>query len=191
MDNLTLVLGSKSPRRQALIQELGFPVEVRLDEIEEIYPDTLTADQVPEYLARLKAQPLIGTLQSNEILVTSDTVVLLDGKVMGKPKNAEDAVQMLHRLSGEQHSVISGVSLISLTQAHSFSSRTEVYFSVLTDAEINHYVEKFAPLDKAGSYGIQEWIGYVGVSKIEGCYYNVMGLPLHDVYHAVKTHFIQ
>lgn len=187
MKDKTLVLGSKSPRRQALIGELGFPVEIRINEVEEIYPEDLAAEKVPEYLAKLKAQPLISKLSENEILVTSDTVVLLDGLVIGKPKNREDSIQMLRNLSGRSHTVVTGVHLASKTKSHQFSSVTEVYFSALTEEEIEHYVDTHEPFDKAGSYGIQEWLGYIAVSKIEGCYYNVMGLPLHDVYRALKV----
>ncbi len=187
MTHKKLVLGSKSPRRQALIGELGFPVEIRTDEIEEIYPEDLAKEKVPEYLAKLKAQPLIATLAENEILVTSDTIVLLEGSVIGKPKDREDAMQMLRNLSGKSHTVITGVNLVSTDKSHHFSTKTEVHFSVLSDEEITHYVDAHKPFDKAGSYGIQEWLGYIGVSKIEGCYYNVMGLPLHDLYRALKN----
>lgn len=187
MTNKTLVLGSKSPRRQALIGELGFPVEIRIDEIEEIYPDDLAPAKVPEYLAKLKAQPLIPTLRENEILVTSDTIVLKDGTVIGKPQDAEDSVKMLQNLSGKSHTVITGVHLASTQKKISFSTSTEVYFSDLSKEDIQHYVDVYKPFDKAGSYGIQEWLGYIGVSKIEGCYYNVMGLPLHDLYQALKS----
>lgn len=189
MAHNTLILGSKSPRRQALIQELGLPVEIRTHEIEEIYPKDLSPEKVPEYLARLKAEPLISTLNENEILVTSDTIVLQDNEVIGKPKDRAAAIAMLQRLSGKMHQVVTGVSLISKAKSHSFSSITEVYFSELTEEDIVHYVDTCKPFDKAGSYGIQEWIGFIGVSKIEGCYYNVMGLPLHDVYRALKSHF--
>lgn len=182
-----LVLGSKSPRRQALIAELGFPTEVRLDEIEEIYPDSIAPREVPEYLAKLKAQPLVPSLQKEEILVTSDTIVLLHDEVVGKPKSRSAAIEMLHALSGNTHTVISGVHLASLDKNISFSTHTNVSFSELTDEEIIHYVDAYQPFDKAGSYGIQEWIGYIGVEKIDGCYYNVMGLPLHDLYKALKS----
>lgn len=187
MTHYTLVLGSKSPRRQALIGELGFPVEIRTDEIEEIYPDDLPPEKVPAYLAKLKAQPLLSTLQENEILVTSDTVVLLDGKVIEKPVNRDNAIEMLQQLSNNTHTVITGVHLASEAKNTEFSTHTKVFFSELSQADIEHYVDTFQPFDKAGSYGIQEWIGYIGVSKIEGCYYNVMGLPLHDLYKALKS----
>ncbi|MFT5778477.1 MAG: septum formation protein [Crocinitomicaceae bacterium] len=190
MPELKLVLGSKSPRRQALIQELGFPVEVRIKEVDEIYPDELAPEKVPEFLAQLKAEPLTDGLKQDEVLITSDTIVLLEGEVIGKPKSAEDARKMLRKLSGKTHAVITGVSMRSNEKHHSFSSVTNVFFSELTDDEIAHYVEKYSPMDKAGSYAIQEWIGYIGVAKIEGCYYNVMGLPLHDLNHNLKVHFL-
>jgi septum formation protein len=190
MSNFKLILGSKSPRRQALIKELGFPVEIRTKEVEEIYPDDLPSTEVPEYLAKLKAGPLIDSLSDDEILVTSDTIVLLDGKVVGKPKDESDAKKMIAKLSGSTHTVITGVCLTSQNEQHTFSSHTKVFFSELSQEEINHYVETYKPLDKAGSYGIQEWIGYIGVSKIEGCYYNVMGLPLHDLYRELKAKFL-
>lgn len=187
MSNFKLILGSKSPRRQALIKELGFPVEIRTKEVEEIYPEDLPSTDVPEYLAKLKAAPLKDSLSDGEILVTSDTIVLLDGQVVGKPANEEAAKDMLRKLSGSTHTVITGVCLTSQNTEDTFSSQTKVFFGELSEEEINHYVETFKPLDKAGSYGIQEWIGYIGVSKIEGCYYNVMGLPLHDLYRKLKS----
>ncbi len=190
MSNIQLILGSKSPRRQALIQELGFPVEIRTKEVEEIYPESLVPTDVPEYLAKLKAAPLVDQLLEHEVLVTSDTIVILNNEVLGKPKDANDAKEMLSRLSGNTHSVITGVCLTSNEKQLSFSSHTKVFFSELSSEEIDHYIEKHQPFDKAGSYGIQEWIGYIGVSKIEGCYYNVMGLPLHDLYASLKDNFL-
>lgn len=190
MSNIQLILGSKSPRRQALIQELGFPVEIRTKEVEEIYPESLVPTDVPEYLAKLKAAPLVDQLLEHEVLVTSDTIVILNNEVLGKPKDANDAKEMLSRLSGNTHTVITGVCLTSNEKQLSFSSHTKVFFSELSSEEIDHYIEKHQPFDKAGSYGIQEWIGYIGVSKIEGCYYNVMGLPLHDLYASLKDNFL-
>ncbi len=189
MDSIKLILASKSPRRQALIKELGLPFEVRLKEVEEIYPEDLDQYKVPEYLAKLKAEPLQSGLREGEVLVTSDTVVLHNKKIIGKPKNEEDAFGMISSLSGDMHEVVTGVSLISTHKQISFSSITKVYFSEITNEEIRHYINKFQPMDKAGSYGIQEWIGYIGVRKIDGCYYNVMGLPLHDLYATLKREF--
>ena len=190
MHKLKLVLGSKSPRRQALIKELGFEVEIRTKETEEIYPNTLELSEVPEYLAKLKAEALLDSLKDDEVLLTSDTVVLHKGELLGKPKNSKDSLKMLNSLSNSSHTVITGVSLISNQKKCSFSTQTEVFFSDINSADINRYIEQHKPFDKAGSYGIQEWLGYIGVEKINGCYYNVMGLPLHDVYNALKNNFL-
>ncbi len=189
MDKTTIVLGSKSPRRQALVKELGIPTEVRVIEVEEIYPKDLDPEKVPVYLAELKAQAHLSKLKENEILLTSDTIVLLENEVIGKPKSIEEAKQLLAKLSGKSHTVITGVYLASKSKKVKFSSHTKVHFSTLSEEEIAYYVDKFQPMDKAGSYAIQEWIGYIGVQKIEGCYYNVMGLPLHDVYQHLKSDF--
>jgi len=190
MDKIKIILGSKSPRRQALVKELGFEVETKIKEVEEIYPDTLNVKEVPEFLAQLKAAPLKEGLKNNEVLLTSDTVVIHNGKLLGKPTDRSNSIEMLKTLSNSSHTVVTGVSLISKNKSYSFSSHTEVYFSQLSEDDIIKYVDTHSPFDKAGSYGIQEWIGYIGVRKIEGCYYNVMGLPLHDVYKALKEEFI-
>ena len=190
MDNIKIILASKSPRRQELIKELGLPYEIRIKEVEEIYPSSLAALLVPEYLAKLKSESISSTLKENEILLTSDTIVFANGNILGKPKNEDEAFEMITSLSGGSHKVITGVQLMSTNKTISFSSITDVYFSALTKEEINFYINKYKPFDKAGSYGIQEWIGYIGVSKIEGCYYNVMGLPIHDVYQNIKQNFL-
>ena len=189
MDKIKLILGSKSPRRQNLIKTLGFDVEVRISEIDEIYPEDLDPRSVPEYLARLKSEPLIDSLNQNELLITSDTVVLLNGDILGKPKDRVDSIVMLNKISGNTHEVITGVSIVGASHAYAFSTVTKVTFSELETSEIEYYVDEYEPFDKAGSYGIQEWIGYIGVKKIEGCYYNVMGLPIHDLYRALKKEF--
>lgn len=191
MDKLKIVLASKSPRRQELVKELGFPVEIRIKEVEEIYPDTLNLVDVPEFLAKLKAEPLKDNLLDNEILLTSDTVVIHEETLMGKPKDRDDAIDMLKQLSNSSHKVVTGVSLISNSKSHSFSTTTEVFFSEILEKDIIKYVDTYSPFDKAGSYGIQEWVGYIAVEKLDGCYYNVMGLPLHDVYQALKENFIK
>ena len=190
MDKLKIVLGSKSPRRQELVKELGFEVEIRIKEVEENYPSTLPLLEVPEFLAKLKAEPLKGNLKDNEVLLTSDTVVIHEDSLLGKPKDRDDSIEMLKRLSNSSHTVVTGVSLISNSKTYSFSTHTEVYFSELLEDDIIQYVDEHSPFDKAGSYGIQEWLGYIGVEKINGCYYNVMGLPLHDVYKALKSNFL-
>jgi len=190
MDNKKIILASKSPRRQELIKELNFDFKIRTNnDVEEIYPDELDPYKVPEYLASLKADPIISSLRENEILLTSDTIVLFQNQILGKPKSKKEGIIMLKKLSGKNHEVITGVQLKDLNKTISFSSITKVFFKTLSDKEISFYVDKFKPLDKAGSYAIQEWIGYVGIYRIEGCYYNVMGLPLHDIYENIKKHF--
>lgn len=189
MDKIKIVLASKSPRRQELIKELGFDFEIRTKEVDEIYPSELDPYKVPEFLAALKSTPIVPTLVQNEVLLTSDTIVLSEGRILGKPNSEQEAFEMIQSLSGKVHEVITGVQLKSLAKTISFSSITQVYFTELTADEISYYVQKYKPMDKAGAYGIQEWIGYIGVSKIEGCYYNVMGLPIHDVYQRLKLNF--
>ena len=181
------ILGSQSPRRKELLATLGHPFEIRtIEGHSEAYPDTLPLEEVPLYLSQLKAEQLLPTLQADELLITADTVVLLDGQILGKPHDLDDARRMLHRLSGRQHEVVSGVSLSTIDWQISFSSHTLVTFAQLTDSEIDHYVTRYRPLDKAGAYGIQEWIGYIGVSHIEGSFYNVMGLPVQHLYHVLQ-----
>ncbi len=181
------ILGSQSPRRKELLATLGHPFEIRtIEGHSEAYPDTLPLEEVPLYLSQLKAEQLLPTLQADELLITADTVVLLDGQILGKPHDLDDARRMLHRLSGRQHEVVSGVSLSTIDWQISFSSHTLVTFAQLTNSEIDHYVARYQPLDKAGAYGIQEWIGYIGVSHIEGSFYNVMGLPVHRLYRVLQ-----
>ena len=181
------ILGSQSPRRKELLATLGHPFEIRtIEGHSEAYPDTLPLEEVPLYLSQLKAEQLLPTLQADELLITADTVVLLDGQILGKPHDLDDARRMLHRLSGRQHEVVSGVSLSTIDWQISFSSHTLVTFAQLTDSEIDHYVTRYQPLDKAGAYGIQEWIGYIGVSHIEGSFYNVMGLPVQRLYRVLQ-----
>lgn len=179
-----LLLASASPRRRELLSSLDFDIEiVKLHNVDENYPTTLHPTEVPEYLSRKKSESYdTSRLQDNEVLVTADTVVILDDEVIGKPADSEDAKIMLSKLSGRTHLVITGVTLATHSRRLSFSTRTEVTFDHLSPESIEHYVYKYKPLDKAGSYGIQEWIGYIGVTGINGCYYNVMGLPLHDLY---------
>lgn len=178
-----IILASGSPRRRELIQTLGFEVEVApLRYVDEIYPRDLPLEEVPLYISRNKARAFEPGLKPGEVLVTADTVVLLDGEVIGKPVDADDAKRMLRRLSGRTHVVVTGVTLTTDQGMETFSERTEVDFAPLTDEEIAFYVDTCRPLDKAGSYGIQEWIGHIGVKAVRGDYYNVMGLPLHHLY---------
>ncbi len=177
-----IILASKSPRRKELLEGLEIPFEIRTKEVEEVYPNNLPPKDVASFLAKLKAQPIISTLQKDEILLASDTIVLLDGEILGKPKNKEEARRMLGKLSNKTHEVITGVHMQSINKSYNFSNTTKVHFTRITEEQITHYIEKYQPFDKAGSYGIQEWIGFIGIKKIEGCYFSVMGLPVHDVY---------
>ncbi len=181
-----LILGSKSPRRQELIKGLGFDYEIRTLDTDECYPKTLKPLQIASFLAEIKAKALLSTLKENELLLTSDTVVITKDQVLGKPENKEAAKKMIASLSGKTHQVITGVHLTTLKASHTFDVTTEVTFLPLEKWEINYYVEKFSPFDKAGSYGIQEWIGYIGIEKMNGSYYNVMGLPTAELWKVMK-----
>ncbi len=178
-----LLLASQSPRRRELMTGCGLPYEPAPKyDCEEIYPADLPAEEVPLYLSQLKSRAYPQPLAPDEILLTADTVVVLDGEVLGKPHGREDAVGMLGRLSGRRHTVVSGVTLRTAERMHSFEARTSVWFRTLSAEEIEHYVDTCRPFDKAGSYGIQEWIGYAAIERIEGSFYNVMGLPIQKVY---------
>lgn len=179
---LKVILGSGSPRRKHLMEELGFNITVSPIDVNEVYPAALSPKEVVVYLAALKAFAY-GEVKEGEVLVTADTVVGLGNSIIEKPKNEDDAVRMISALSKVKHDVYSGVQIKTATQNISLYSHTEVYFKALTPETIRYYVDTYKPLDKAGAYGIQEWIGLVGVKKIEGCFYNVMGLPVHKVYH--------
>lgn len=183
-----LVLGSNSPRRRELLAMLAADFTIaELKNIDESFPAGLPADEVPVFLSRLKADAYRNDLSDNDILITADTVVILDDSILGKPHDPSDARRILHMLSGNTHRVVTGVTLSDRTHTHSFASVTQVSFDTLDDNEIDSYIESCRPFDKAGAYGIQEWIGAIGINAINGCYYNVMGLPLHDLYHALKT----
>ena len=188
---MKLLLGSQSPRRKELLGGLGCKFECRTADTEEIYHASLQGEEIPIYLSRLKADALRHTLQEDELLITADTIVWHKGEVLGKPHDAEDAKRMLRSLSGETHKVITGVTLTSWQKQSSFASMTEVRFSQLTEEEINYYVKRFMPLDKAGAYGIQEWIGFIGVEHINGSYFNVMGLPVQRLYQELKKWGVQ
>ena len=177
-----LILASKSPRRQNLLKELGFDFEIRTKEIQEIYPPELQREQVAVFLSELKASAFVEGLNTKDLVITSDTIVCLGDEIIGKPTDREDAIKMLGKLSGNKHEVITAVTLLSKEKQHTFYDVTEVYFKELTSEEIEYYIDKYEPFDKAGSYGIQEWIGYVGIEKIIGSYFNVMGLPVKRVY---------
>ena len=187
VNSYRLVLGSGSPRRRELLAGLDIPFEVRaLPGIDESYPPTLQAEEIPVYLARKKAEAYLPELKADELLLTADTIVWTFGEVLGKPKDRADAIAMLRKLSGRTHEVITGVCLTTRERSVSFPAVSSVRFATLDDAEITYYVDHYRPFDKAGSYGIQEWIGYVAVEAIEGSFYNVMGLPIRKVYEALK-----
>ncbi len=182
-----VVLASASPRRELLMRGLDIPLEIVRDiPVDESYPGTLDPQDIPVYLARKKADAASGLLKENSILLTADTIVILDDKVIEKPRDATHARSMLIRLSGNMHRVLTGVCMRSVEKEICFTAESKVYFSKLSTAEIDYYVEKYHPFDKAGSYGIQEWIGYAGVERIEGSFFNVMGLPVHRVYKYLK-----
>lgn len=186
LGNYSIILGSKSPRRKELLSGLGVQFEIRTLDTNEDYPDSLNNREVPCFLAKLKAEALLDSLKSDEVLIASDTIVLLENEILGKPKDAQHAFEMLRKLSGKFHEVITGVHLLSKEKSKSFQVVTNVYFKELSDSQINYYIENYKPFDKAGGYGIQEWIGYVGISKIEGSYFNVVGLPVAELYDELK-----
>ena len=177
-----LILASGSPRRQQFFKDLELDFEIRLKEIEEIFPIELKADQITAYLAKLKASAFEGELNDTEILITSDTIVWHNNKALGKPKDKEDAFAILKSLSNSTHDVITSVCFKTNLKTEIITERTKVTFNELTDEAILYYIDNYKPYDKAGAYGIQEWIGFIGVSKIEGSYANVMGLPVDKVY---------
>ena len=180
-----IILGSQSPRRKELLAGLDIPFTTKIiPGLEETYPASLQGEEIPVYLAEQKSDAY--TLEDNELLITADTIVWLDGKVYGKPVDETEAHQMLRALSGKTHDVITGVCLRTNHKNVSFASTTKVTFAHLTDDEITHYINKYRPMDKAGSYGVQEWIGYIGVEHIEGSYFNVMGLPIQKLYTVLK-----
>ena len=185
---MKIILASNSPRRKELLGGLGVDFEVKvLNGVDESYPDTLPAKDVAEYIATEKAAAY--TVQEDELLITADTVVIVGQDILGKPKDAADACRMLRELSGKTHHVVTGVCLTTSKEQRRFSVTTDVTFKQLSDAEIEHYVDKYKPFDKAGAYGIQEWIGYIGVTALNGSYYNVMGFPVQRVYEELTTHF--
>jgi len=186
--NRPLILASKSPRRSQLLREAGFEFSVHGLDVDESFPPEMPVEGVAEYLARRKALAGRHLVQSREILLSADSVVILDGKIYNKPEDYDDAFRMIRLLSGKQHTVITGVCLLAAEQERSFSDRSEVHFEHLTDDEIAHYIHTCKPFDKAGAYGVQEWIGLCKIRRIEGSYANVMGLPVHRVYDELR-HF--
>ncbi|MDL2251812.1 Maf family nucleotide pyrophosphatase [Odoribacter sp. OttesenSCG-928-J03] len=181
------ILGSNSLRRQQLLRDLGLTFELRVKETEEIYPPDLPVAAVPEYLAKVKAEALMEDMKGDELLITADTVVILENEVIGKPEDRTDAIRILGMLSGKKHTVVTGVCLTTKEKQEVFSVKTDVYFSRLRKEDIVYYVDNYHPFDKAGGYGIQEWIGYIGIKKINGSFYNVMGLPVQALFEKLKS----
>lgn len=188
LNKYEIVLASNSPRRKELLQRMGVNFKVRtLFGIDESYPDSLRGEDIVCYISRNKAKAYQSSMAPNELLITADTIVYVDGEVMGKPKNAEQAKEMLHKLSGKPHQVITGVTIVTAKRTENFGVTSQVKFTNITDEEINFYVDNYLPFDKAGAYGIQEWIGIVAVEKIKGSYFNVVGLPVQRLYQKLKT----
>jgi septum formation protein len=179
-----IYLASKSPRRKELLQLMGIEHEILLKEVDESFPENLVLTEVAEYIAKKKANAF--AISENSIIITADTVVILDEEILGKPSNRNEAIKMLKKLNGKMHLVVTGVTIKSSENTVSFSDTTEVYFKTISDTEIEHYVDKYQPYDKAGSYGIQEWFGLVAIQKIVGSYTNVMGLPTEKLYENLK-----
>lgn len=191
LDNLKkyqIILASNSPRRKELMSGLGVDYVVKiLPDVDESYPDSLQGGDIPEFIACKKAGAYRSILQPGELLITADTIVWLDGKVLGKPQGREGAVEMLRALSGKKHQVFTGVCLTTTEWQKSFTAASDVLFDELSDEEIAYYVDRYQPMDKAGAYGVQEWIGYIGVHSISGSFYNIMGLPIQKLYKVLKT----
>lgn len=190
LDNLrkfNILLASKSPRRRELLSHLRIPFKVvTLGNVDESYPDGMPPLEVAQYISERKADAYHRFIGDDELLIAADTVVVLGDKIFGKPKNADEAVEMLHQLSGHTHQVASGVTILTKNKRTSFTSVTDVTFTELTDEDIRYYIDNYAPFDKAGGYGIQEWIGCVAVESINGSFYNVMGLPVHRLYQELR-----
>ena len=183
LKSFRLILASQSPRRRQLLSDAGIEYELAPRfECDEVFPEDLPAAEVAEYLSRLKSEAYPLPLEKNDILLTADTVVVAGGEVLGKPADRADAIAIIEKLSGKEHEVITGVTLRSVGAVKSFSSHSKVRFRTLLQEEIEYYVDTYSPMDKAGAYGIQEWIGYVGIEGIEGSFFNVMGLPVQRVY---------
>lgn len=187
LKNYHLILASGSPRRQQFFSDLGLDFEIRLKPIKEEYPNRLTHFEISDYLAQLKALPFKEELKEKDILITSDTIVWHNNKALGKPKNEQDAFNMIKSLSHATHEVITSVCFTTTKLQKTVNATTKVTFKELSDTEINHYITTCKPFDKAGAYGIQEWIGQIGITKIEGSYFNVVGLPTHLVYKTLET----
>lgn len=181
-----ILLASKSPRRKELLSGLNISFEVATLDVEELFPENLPMEEIPVYLAKLKAEPFKTEIDDKTLVITADTIVWIDGEVLGKPLDHPHAVEMLRKLSGHKHTVVTGVCLTSKTKQVAFYASTDVWFKELSAEEIEYYLSLYHPYDKAGSYGVQEWIGYIAIAKIEGSYFNVMGLPVQRLYEELR-----
>ena len=188
LNKINIILASGSPRRQQFFKEMDLHYTIRLKEIEEIYPEHLQAEEITNFLAELKASAFENELEENDVLVTSDTIVWLNGKALGKPKDYDDAFKMLQQLANQTHEVITSVCLKSIVKTDIFHCVTKVTFANLSDEAIKYYLDNYQPFDKAGSYGIQDWIGLIGISKIEGSYTNVVGLPTEMLFQKLMNY---
>ena len=187
LKNYDIILASNSPRRKELLQRLGLPFKVRtLFGVDESFPENLRGEEIALYIARKKAEAYKSSMSTNELLITADTIVCLDGVVMGKPYGAENAKTILRQLSGRVHQVITGVTVLTQVKRESFAVTSHVKFANVTEDEIDYYVDNYLPFDKAGAYGIQEWFGLVAVEELRGSYFNVMGLPVQRLYTVLK-----
>ncbi|MFT5146758.1 MAG: septum formation protein [Polaribacter sp.] len=186
LNNYNVILASGSPRRQQFFRDLDIDFSIQLKEIEEIYPENLKGVAITDYLSNLKSDAF-STLNDKDLLITSDTIVWLEGKALGKPKDAKDAFTMLRAMSGKKHEVITSVCLKTTSFQKIINDITSVTFKELSDDEIHYYINNYKPFDKAGAYGIQEWIGFIGIDKIEGSYFNVVGLPVHKLYKELMS----
>ncbi len=185
--NYKVILASASPRRRELMEGLGIPFEVRtLPDVEETYPSGLLGSDIPLFISKLKADAYRPMMADDELIITADTIVWQGGEALGKPLDENDARRMLRNLSGKTHSVFTGVTITTKNNQNSFVAQSNVRFTELSDEEIDYYIKKYHPMDKAGAYGVQEWIGYIGIENIEGSYFNVMGLPVQRLYGELK-----
>lgn len=185
IETYDIVLASQSPRRKELLENLGLDFSIQTVDVEEDFPASLQANEIVEFLAKKKADAF--TLNPKQLVITADTIVWYNDQLFGKPKNAKHAKEMLQQLSGHTHEVFTGVGITTIEKQHIFSVRSEVTFASLSNDEINHYIDKYCPLDKAGAYGIQEWIGFVGIESISGSFWNVMGLPIQRLYQELRN----
>jgi septum formation protein len=191
LNDYKIILASRSPRRQQLLQELGLKFEVVIREYTEKFPEGLSGEEIARYVAHEKAASFKNEISSNEIVITADTIVWCKNRVLGKPVNRDDAARILKEISGNTHEVITGVSLLSLSKQFTFSDSTKVSFDSLSDEDIYYYIDKYKPYDKAGAYGIQEWIGIVACSHIDGSYFNVVGLPVQRLYKELQSFLLK